>query len=300
MPLDCRSLDIRLSGLTTKNYLIMGQILITTDFSENAAAAIRFGLQLATQGGFKLVFMHVTEILKPVKWTEEFFRDFEQKELAGLEQQLKAQVMEVSAGTGSTVIDPRYVVRNSSSVPANVVHYAAQHNIRYICMARKGGGHTTRLFGSVASTLIEKSIVPVIAVPENYQLTSIDVVCYASDLANLNDELKDVLEFSNAVKASSELLHFSSPVDETAGMQDLAEVQENLARQQVVAHIEALDFDKPLVDRLAEAVERFSPSILVMFTRQNRSFFERLFLSSVSAEFAATSAIPLLVYRKKN
>lgn len=277
----------------------MGQILITTDFSENAAAAIRFGLQLATQGGFKLVFMHVTEILKPVKWTEEFFRDFEQKELAGLEQQLKAQVMEVSAGTGSTVIDPRYVVRNSSSVPANVVHYAAQHNIRYICMARKGGGHTTRLFGSVASTLIEKSSVPVIAVPEIYQLTNIDAVCYASDLANLNDELKDVLEFSNAVKASLELLHFSSPVDETAGMQDLAEVQENLARQQVVAHIEALDFDKPLVDRLAEAVERFSPSILVMFTRQNRSFFERLFLSSVSAEFAATSAIPLLVYRKK-
>lgn len=277
----------------------MEQILITTDFSENAAAAIRFGLQLATQGGFKLVFMHVTEILKPVKWTEEFFRDFERKELAGLEQQLKAQVMEVSAGTGSTVIDPKYVLQNSSSVPVNVIHYAEQHNIKYICMARKGGGHTMRLFGAVASTMIEKSSVPVIAVPEDYQVSNIDTVCYASDLVNLNDELKEVLEFSNAVEARLELLHFSSPVDETTGMQDLAEVQENLARQQVVAHIEALDFDKPLADRLTEAVERFHPSILVMFTRQNRSFFERLFLSSVSAEFAAASAIPLLVYRKK-
>ena len=277
----------------------MEQILITTDFSENAAAAIRFGLQLATQGGFKLVFMHVTEILKPVKWTEEFFRDFEQKELAGLEQQLKAQVMEVSAGTGSTVFDPKYVVHNSSSVSVNVVHYAEKHNIKYICMARKGGGHSMRLFGSVASNLIEKSSVPFIAVPENYQVSNIDTVCYASDLADLNNELKEVLEFSNAVKASVELLHFSSPVDEISGMQDLAELQENLAGQQVVAHIEALDFEKPLAERLGEAVERFHPSILVMFTRQNRSFFERLFLSSVSAEFAAASAIPLLVYRKK-
>jgi len=277
----------------------MEHILVTTDLSSNAAAAIRFGLQMAAQGGFKLVFMHVAEVLKPVKWTEEFFRDFEQKELAGLEQQMKAQVMEVSAGTGSTVIDPQYVVRNSSSVPANVVHYAEQQNIKYICIARKGGGHSMRLFGSVAATLIEKSTVPIIAVPEDYQPSTISSVCYASDFQKLYEELKDVREFSDSIKATLELVHFSSPVEETAGMQDLAELQEDLARLQVIAHIEALNYEKPLSQRLAEAVERFKPSIMVMFTRQDRSFFEKIFLSSVSAEFVSASPIPLLVYRKK-
>jgi nucleotide-binding universal stress UspA family protein len=278
----------------------MEHILVTTDFSDNAAAAIRFGLQLATQGRFKLVFMHVTEILKPVKWTEKFFMDFEQKELAGLEQQMKAQVMEVSGGTGSTVIGPEYVVRNSSSVPASLVHYAEQHHIKYICIARKGGGHTMRWFGSVASTLMEKSTVPIVAVPETYQPSSIHSVCYASDLLNLYDELQVVRQFSDSLKAALELVHFSSVVEETVGVHDLGEIQEDLARQQVVAHIEALDYEKPLSKRLAEAVERFKPSVMVMFTRQDRSFFEKIFLSSVSAEFVFAAAIPLLVYRKQD
>ena len=277
----------------------MEQVLVTTDFSDNADAAIRFGLQMAAQGEFTPVFMHVTEILKPVKWTEAFFRDFEQKELEGLKQQLKEQVMKVSADTGNTVLNATYVVRNSSSVPANIVHYAEEQNIKYICMARKGRGQALRLFGSTATTLMEKSSVPVIIVPEDYQPAALERVCYASDLSNLQDELQDVQSFSNQLKARLELLHFSSPVPEPKDTDQLPWVKSMLEPQQITLHIEAGEIDTPLADRLAKAVDQFKPSILVMFTRQERSFFERIFLSSISAEFAATADVPLLVYRKK-
>lgn len=276
----------------------MEHLLVTTDFSDNSKAAVRFALQMANQGQYKLVFLHVTEILKPFKWTEEFFASFEQKEIAGLEQHLKKFVMELSAETGSTVIDPQYVVRNSSSVPANMVHYAEQHNIPYICIARKGGGNTLRLFGSTASTLIEKSSVPLIVVPEDYQPKAIEHVFYASDLEHVHDELNDVLQFSTPLNAKVELIHFSSPAHPEAE-QKFRSITEGLGAQGVTAHLEALDLDTPLADKLSQAVDRFKPSILVMFTRQDRTFFEKLFLSSISAEFAAASIVPLLVYRKK-
>jgi nucleotide-binding universal stress UspA family protein len=277
----------------------MKNVLVTTDLSENSRAAVRFALQLAEQGGYKLVFLHVTEILKPVRWTEEFYRDFEQKELAGLERDLKAFVMEISGTTGSTIIDPKYVVHNSSSIIANVVHYAEQHQVPYICMSRKGGGNSLKLFGSITATLLEKSSIPVIAVPEDYQLSALNQICYAADLANLEEELQDVSMLADTLKANLSLLHFSSPIDGANAEKRIADANVAIGGTSLDVHLESLDFDVALSDRIARSVEILKPDMLVMFTRQNRSFFERIFLSSISAEFAASTKVPLMVFRKK-
>ncbi len=276
----------------------MEKILVTTDFSENSKAAIRFALQLSDQAEFGLVFIHVTELLKPVKWTEEYFSSYEQKELADLEKQLKTLVMEVSGQTGSTIIHPEYVVRNSSSVPASLVHYAQQHSISYICIARKGGGHGLKLFGSIVSTLMEKSNVPVIAVPEHYQPTALQTVCYASDLETVEQELLDVLKFSKPLNASLELVHFIGPASEVTNNSQLIRIETLLTENQVSTHFEPMDIEVPLADKLANLIRSLQPSIMVMFTRQNRNFFERLFSSSISAEVAIDVKIPLLVIRK--
>jgi len=39
-------------------------------------------------------------------------------------------------------------------------------------------------------------------------------------------------------------------------------------------------------------------SLLTLFTKQNRNWFERLFLSSNSAEMTFNTKIPMLVFRK--
>lgn len=276
----------------------MDTLLVTTDFSEHSRAGLRFALQLAAQGRFKLVFLHVTELLKPIKWTESFYKSFEQNELSKLEQELKTLVMGVSAEMGSTIIDPQYVVRNSSSVPANMVHYAEQHQIPYICISRKGGGNSLRLFGSVVSTLMEKSTIPIIAVPEDYQPVALDKVCYAADLSNLQHELSKVLEFADKLNAGVQLLHFKDPAAGADVEERIAVANAALGDKQLEVHVKPSDIQTALSDRLAQAVDELHPAMLIMFTRQERSFFERIFLSSISAEFAEASAVPLLVYRK--
>jgi len=95
------------------------------------------------------------------------------------------------------------------------------------------------------------------------------------------------------------LLHFSSPVTGEDAVNKIAVAKELLSSVPVDVHVEPMDLEVALSDRLARSVETLKPDLLVMFTRQNRSFFERIFLSSISAEFAAEASVPLLVFRKQ-
>jgi nucleotide-binding universal stress UspA family protein len=46
-------------------------LLVTTDFSSNSKAGIRFAIQLAKQTGCHLVFYHVIDRLTPTMWTKD-------------------------------------------------------------------------------------------------------------------------------------------------------------------------------------------------------------------------------------
>ncbi len=50
--------------------------------------------------------------------------------------------------------------------------------------------------------------------------------------------------------------------------------------------------------RLEAAVKKAKPSLVAMFTLQERSFFDRIFLGSAAEEFTFSSSVPLLVFKK--
>ena len=50
---------------------------------------------------------------------------------------------------------------------------------------------------------------------------------------------------------------------------------------------------------LAEnVIKKTKPSMLIMFTEQNRTLFQKIFLSSKSADYSFNPKIPLLVFNK--
>ena len=55
------------------------KILVTTDFSTNSKAGIRFALQLAAQMPCKLVFYHIVELLTPTSWGKNETAQFVEK-----------------------------------------------------------------------------------------------------------------------------------------------------------------------------------------------------------------------------
>ncbi|MNL48522.1 hypothetical protein D3C87_1713880 [compost metagenome] len=157
---------------------------------------------------------------------------------------------------------------------------------------------SSKLFGSNISKLIKKSKVPVIAVPDNYRRTPIKKITYASDFTNFDRELEQVTDFTDSLHAKVELLHFKVPLDYLMLADQSEEIMKKLKAKGINYHFGNLNYEETLIDTINKTFKQSKPSILIMFTKQKRTIFEKLFLSSISAEYSLISKVPLLVFKK--
>ncbi|MBG6234171.1 nucleotide-binding universal stress UspA family protein [Pedobacter sp. CAN_A7] len=276
----------------------MNKILVTTDFSSNSQAAIRFAIQLASQQLHHLTFFHSTNIERPTQWSTAVYQSHENSESTKVLRKLQAFVAETYESMGLQPIEFDCVVKNNAATDRNIIQYAEENGYHYICLSRNGENKSSMWFGSNTSHLINKSHIPVIAVPSNYQGGKITKVAYAADLKHLDTELDLVVSFTQPLDAQLELLHFTNPGDELIEPAQKEAINKKISEYQLITHFEKLDIEKTLIVNMNEAFEKSKPSMVIMFTQQNRSFFEKIFSSSISAEYATMSDIPLLVFKK--
>lgn len=276
----------------------MNKILVTTDLSNNSKSAIRFAIQLASQNKAELTFFHVYHIMRPTGWNEKVFLPYEETESAKTMQQLRDFITEVYTSLNMEVGHLDCVTQSSPSASDAIMNYATGNNFQYICISRKGDGQNAGLFGTHTSNLVNKSDVPVLAIPANYQMSPITHVVYASDLDHVEKEIETVASFTDTLDATVELLHLNSPATDLIPATKWEAINRQLDKHQFSLRLEKLNFEKTLLENIDQEIERNKPSILVMFSHQRKSFFEKLFLSSYSVEFSATAKIPLLIFKK--
>lgn len=275
------------------------KILVTTDLSANSKGGIRFALQLAQHYPCELTFFYAYHVKKP-SWNETTYLSYEESEQQQSYLRLEKFISEVAGDTNMAGFQLNYYVQESLFVPYHIIQYAQLHLFDFICISRRGAGWERRLFGSVSSALIKQSTIPVLVIPPGYRRKQLETVLYASDLANFEYELKTVLRFTDPFKLKVDILHFILPSD--ALDNKIEKVERTLAKlsgKSIKYHPEKYDLDVRLIKRLAEKVEEIHPSLLVMFTHQQRSLFERLFLGSNTSAFAALAKWPMLVFPKE-
>ena len=269
----------------------MKKILVLTDFSQNAEAAIRFAIQLASQSNFALTFFYVCQIMRPTQWKETIYASFEKDELRSYKNRLQKYVTAVYERSGIPTPEKIEIeVQNGINTETNILEFSSKNKYDYLCISRHGHGNSLSLFGSITSHLITKSEIPVIVIPSNYQVSQIDSITYVSDLTNVEKELKLTMEFSESIGAEVELLHFTSAEDDLRHL--------NTLNVPIKVHYEPLKYEKTLIENMEDVFKHGKTSMLIMFTKHKRTFFEKLFISSISAEYASTSNIPLLVFKK--
>jgi nucleotide-binding universal stress UspA family protein len=276
----------------------MKKVLVTTDFSSNSRAGLRFAIQLASQGNYRLTFFHSYNLTRPSGLDEQAFESFERSETAKIQKKLEHFVNAVYKSTGISPANPDYVIRDSFLASSNIMQYAADNNYNYICISRRGESRQKKLFGTNTSNLINQSEVPVIAVPPGYRRSQISKILYASDLSDLKKEVGKVVDFARPLNAEVELLHFEVPSGSGISANLTEESIQKLSGYPVRLSYDKFDFVKNLSANLEQASRKAKPSMMVMFTSQNRSFFKKLLLSSSSAEYSFKSAVPLLVFPK--
>lgn len=279
----------------------MKKILVPIDFSANSNKAIRFAIQFASQSHAEVIFYHVVNIIVPTvdtTWDFVYYAQFQQDTFDIRQKQLARLVKTVYNTKLPSGVSYSCVCELNNDVSGTVIKYAKKQKVDFICAGARGTGFLAKLFGTVATHLITNSPVPVFIIPKNYRLKPLSDICYASDMENPDTEIKKVLELSRTLHTTVKVLHFDYAIGLQENHQKLSAIAKKYQTKNISFHYKKLNALYPLHDHLKKAVTTIKPSLLILFTKQDRNWFDRMLLSGESLRLSFASKVPLLVYRK--
>lgn len=277
----------------------MKKVLVPTDFSANSKSGVRFAINWASQQEIELVFVHVLYILKATRWSDAYFEKYAEQEkelcstkfekfIAGIYRQ-----MNVKSGIHS------YLIVQGISADVSILDYCSKNqDIDYICISTRGAGKFKKIFGTNTGNLITKSSIPVLAVPKNYKVADIRSVLYATDLRNYEDEIKKVVAFAQPLKIQIEAVHFTWPDEISFDVKTIEATFKKEFKYGLKLYFEKNDGTHSVIENLEKQIRIRKPSIVIMFTDQERTFFQKLFLSSKAEQMSFQLKVPLLVFNK--
>lgn len=276
----------------------MKKILVTTDFSHNSKAAIRFAIQLAAQVSCELIFYNVNTPLGMDAWSQLDYNNPKDSKDFFPKDQLKEFIRKIYRKTAKIAGKTDYIVEDLPDVDTAIISYAKKCSADYICMSTRGGGVLDKFMGTNASSLITTSSVPLIIVPHTYRSKPLKSILYASDMENIGTELSAVEKFASAFHAIIGVYHYDYFLEQEEVKFKLNKIANKYSSDKVAFYFRKFYAEATLLSHLQGDIKKSTPSIIAMFTKQNRSWFERLFLSSKTAELGFDTKTPMLVFRK--
>jgi nucleotide-binding universal stress UspA family protein len=268
------------------------KILIPTDFSVLSKVAINFAIQLGRKFNAELILFHVVYQQGPGRGSLKA-KDLEQILINDARNEC-AQLIEDSKS-----LHPQIGYEVIPGYPVNQVvnNYANNHGIDLIIMGTKGATGLKKIFlGSNAASVMNKSKIPVIAVPEFAKFSGLSDIVYATDILNLRSEIERVISFARNFKARVHILHVTSPREEM--VIDAKDMVAQLIDRMNYPHISfAVSHANDPEEGIDEYIAKNKIDMLVMFTHE-LTFFEKLFGKGITRQVALFNKVPLITFKK--
>lgn len=268
----------------------MKKILVPTDFSENARIALNYAFDL-TRGIEAEI--HVLNVLsKPPNTSGSVGSLFvRMKENAQQDMQRLLDDMELEGRR----VEP--YIREGSAV-ATIVAIGEDIQADCIVMGTKGESSLDSvILGSNAAGVIEKSSVPVLAVPGEYVFKGLDRVVYATDLQKSGPSVAGhLLAFTEPFSSRIDVVHIHKPGDEPPVVQmDLLkkEMQDASQNRMVRFHLHEHESIK---EGILNFMDASGAELLVMVTKK-RNLIQKLFDKSLTQKVAYITSTPLMTYQ---
>ncbi len=274
-----------------KNFV---SILVPTDFSAPAKAAAHYAAQMALMMKAKVILLSVIEmdtsevVLSNWKKLENQMKRSAKRDLEKLLKEVKEK-----AGTG---LDISYDMAAGIPMQEVIERYARENKVNLIVMGTKGAtGLKKILSGTNTARVIERSSIPVIAIPGKAAFKQLKKIVYASDLKHITKEIQSLCAFAGLFQAEILILH-------TVTAKGPGRVNKKLEPEIIeAAHYSAISYHQVSNDRIDQAISKFvdetHADMLAMFTHE-LDFYEKLFGQSVTRAMAFHSRVPLLVFNR--
>lgn len=269
----------------------INHIWFPTDFSKNADQALSFAVEIARRTGAKLTLFHSKRESRTMTSFEGATEPLEEnttQKLDGIKENLlnRNEYKDLEVST----------VLASGQPPTSLVNHVKDQKPDLIVMGTKGAtADRSVLIGSVTTNTINKTDVPVLAIPEGNTYKPFEKITFATDyregdwialqqiihLARIFDSSVDVLHIAEGPSLQSEI--------KFRGFRELVTTQADYKQINFYMEYE-LDF----FSGVAEYLHDHSTALLVM-TKYHKSFWDKITQRNHQKEMAFYTELPLLV-----
>lgn len=277
----------------------MKNILVTTDLSHNSKVAIRFAMQLASQAAYELTFYYSNTSFMIDPYAAMTFANIPEPDKKIEQQKLMHFIKTLYRQTGKHPGKVNYIVENRLDVNHAIMECAKKIKADYICMSTRGGGLINKLLGSHTSKIVTDSRIPVFVVPKYYRIKLLKTILYPSDIENIEIELPVIKKFATTFDAPIAVYHYDYFINEQQIKDNLKKIERKFQSDKMSFHFKKLSTNTSLLHQLQVDIIKNKPSIITMFAKEDRSWFEELFQSIKTAQKGFDTKTPMLVFRKQ-
>jgi len=264
-------------------------ILLPTDFSENAILATKYAIKLAKKAHGHIVALHAYDVPHYERSLTTSLH-LEMKEVATRHMsEFEQEYLSKSGVSHETLVR----IGNPIRLSKNTIE---EKNIDLVVMGTKGAsGIEEFLIGSNAASIIQNVDIPVMIIPENATKEDINDLVLATDFEFGKDlrpvhQLKQIADLLNA-KVS--ILHIQNDEGSPSGSRD--KISEALGD---TPHDFTVAGDKEDVEKTILKHCEKSEADAVAAIAKSYGFFERLFHKSLTSKLAYHSKIPMIALKE--
>lgn len=273
------------------------RIAIPTDFSEHAEKAARFALQLFRNHPCRFYLVHT--------YTPSFFRaeyllhspgqiglgDFYKQRVLEQLEALKARLEE----TAHPELHEFLIHAAFNNLDAELNEMARKERLDLIAMGTQGAtGAREILFGTNAVQVLHRSLVPVLVVPQEAEVTQLKDILFPTDYAPDFDQL-DLKVLEGILKRHDVTLHVLHAYTEADQAPQRRKSREQLGQRLARAQVNWTEVGDQGVE---EAINRFAgeqPVQMLVMVRNRHTFLENILVTPTTDRIGFHTKIPFLV-----
>lgn len=285
------------------------KVLIPVDFSNYSMKACEFGFNFAQNMGAEVVLLHI--YFTPIYTTSLPYGDVFNYQIADKEnvknilQKVHADLNTLSNNIKEKVAsgefpNVKYSCVLREGIPEEeILRYSKENRPRIIIMGTRGKNQKDiDLIGSVTAEVIERSRVPVLAIPENTPFKQLSEAKRIAFITNFDQ--RDLIAFDTLI-AALKLFHFSvslihlSDVKDTWNEIKLGGIKEYFQKQYPDLEIH---YDVVMNDDFLNSLDDYIKNNhidIITLTTYKRNIFSRLFNPGIARKMIFHSDTPLLV-----
>lgn len=276
----------------------MKTIICPVDFSDVSRNAVHYADALANHFDSNLIFVHAFHY--PVIMPENIAM-LDSNALMMKEEEVRDKLQALCQGfkknRNYSKVNYEYKLIYGF-VGDELPRYAEERKADLIIMGTSGAeGIKKALIGTMAASFIDKTTVPVLIIPSEVKYHEIKEIVYTSDMKHDNKEgLAKLLDMAGSYGAH---ISFVSFTDSPLKSMDKTEMEEYIRNGLLNNKYPDMSCEVLKQERLMQDIAQYArhkKADLMVMTRRQRNFFQRLWEKSITHEMAYASVLPVLIY----